>query len=145
MQFLIFQLLRYFPPSFLLAQSRSFIESQHLSIVKFVINNAFTFPLCWVLEHEISDLNRLIRRFKTKNKLATKWLRILPLGGIDKIRNHLVANPINVYISFTVRCICMLKNFMYVLLYDICTYVHAERNKERTSIWSSASMTRVLP
>ena len=26
--------------------------------------------------------------------LATKWLRILSLGGIDKIRNHLVANPI---------------------------------------------------
>ena len=27
-------------------------------------------------------------------ELATKWLRILSLGGIDKIRNHLVANPI---------------------------------------------------
>ena len=27
--------------------------------------------------------------------LATKWLRILPLGGNDKIRNHLVANPID--------------------------------------------------
>ena len=26
--------------------------------------------------------------------LATKWLRILSLGGIDKIRNHLVANSI---------------------------------------------------
>ena len=26
--------------------------------------------------------------------LATKWLRILSLGGIDKSRNHLVANPI---------------------------------------------------
>ena len=26
--------------------------------------------------------------------LATKWLRILSLGGIDKIRIHLVANPI---------------------------------------------------
>ena len=26
--------------------------------------------------------------------LATKWLRIFLLGGIDKIRNHLVANPI---------------------------------------------------
>ena len=26
--------------------------------------------------------------------LATKWLRILPLGGIDMIRNHLVADPI---------------------------------------------------
>ena len=26
--------------------------------------------------------------------LATKWLRILSLGGIDKIRKHLVANPI---------------------------------------------------
>ena len=25
--------------------------------------------------------------------LATKWLRILSLGGIDKIRNHLVTNP----------------------------------------------------
>ena len=25
--------------------------------------------------------------------LATKWLRILSLGGIDKIRNHLVAKP----------------------------------------------------
>ena len=26
--------------------------------------------------------------------LATKWLRILSLGGIDKIhRNHLVVNP----------------------------------------------------
>ena len=28
-------------------------------------------------------------------RLATKWLRILPLGGIDKSRNHLVANLIN--------------------------------------------------
>ena len=27
--------------------------------------------------------------------LATKWLRILPLDGNDKIRNHLVANPID--------------------------------------------------
>ena len=27
--------------------------------------------------------------------LATKWLRILSLGGIAKIRNHLVANPIH--------------------------------------------------
>ena len=26
--------------------------------------------------------------------LATKWLRILSLGGNDKIRNHLVASPI---------------------------------------------------
>ena len=26
--------------------------------------------------------------------LATKLLRILSLGGIDKVRNHLVANPI---------------------------------------------------
>ena len=26
--------------------------------------------------------------------LATNWLRIFSLGGIDKIRNHLVANPI---------------------------------------------------
>ena len=26
--------------------------------------------------------------------LATKWLRILSLGGTDKIRNYLVANPI---------------------------------------------------
>ena len=26
--------------------------------------------------------------------LATKWFRVLSLGGIDKIRNHLVANPI---------------------------------------------------
>ena len=26
--------------------------------------------------------------------LATKCLRILSLGGIDKIRDHLVANPI---------------------------------------------------
>ena len=26
--------------------------------------------------------------------LATKWLRIVSLGGIDKIRNHLLANPI---------------------------------------------------
>ena len=26
--------------------------------------------------------------------LATKWLRTLSLGGIDKIRNHLVSNPI---------------------------------------------------
>ena len=26
--------------------------------------------------------------------LATKWLRILPLGGIDKIRNRLVSNLI---------------------------------------------------
>ena len=26
--------------------------------------------------------------------VATKRLRILSLGGIDKIRNHLVANPI---------------------------------------------------
>ena len=26
--------------------------------------------------------------------LATKWLRILSLGGIDKLHNHLVANPI---------------------------------------------------
>ena len=25
--------------------------------------------------------------------LETKWLRILSLGGINKIRNHLVANP----------------------------------------------------
>ena len=27
--------------------------------------------------------------------LATKWLRILSIGGIDKIRNHLVAKPIS--------------------------------------------------
>ena len=27
--------------------------------------------------------------------LATKWLRILPLDDNDKIRNHLVANPID--------------------------------------------------
>ena len=27
-------------------------------------------------------------------ELATKWLRILSLGDIDKIRDHLVANPI---------------------------------------------------
>ena len=27
-------------------------------------------------------------------ELATKWLRIFSLGDIDKIRNHLVANPI---------------------------------------------------
>ena len=27
--------------------------------------------------------------------LATKWLRILSLGGNGKIRNHLVANPIH--------------------------------------------------
>ena len=26
--------------------------------------------------------------------LTTKWLRILSLGGNDKIRNHLAANPI---------------------------------------------------
>ena len=26
--------------------------------------------------------------------LATKWLRILSLGGMDKTRNHLVVNPI---------------------------------------------------
>ena len=26
--------------------------------------------------------------------LATKWLRILSIGGIDKTRSHLVANPI---------------------------------------------------
>ena len=25
---------------------------------------------------------------------ATKWLRILSLDGIDKIRNHLIANPV---------------------------------------------------
>ena len=30
--------------------------------------------------------------------LATKGLRILSLGGIDKIRNHLVANPIRTII-----------------------------------------------
>ena len=29
--------------------------------------------------------------------LATKWLRILSLGGIDKVRNHLVAKPIIQY------------------------------------------------
>ena len=27
-------------------------------------------------------------------RLATKWLRILPLPPNDKMRNHLVANPI---------------------------------------------------
>ena len=31
--------------------------------------------------------------------LATKWLRILSLGGIDKMRDHLVANPIHIECS----------------------------------------------
>ena len=36
----------------------------------------------------------MINRLEYCTGLATKWLRILSLGGIDKIRNHLVANPI---------------------------------------------------
>ena len=35
--------------------------------------------------------------------LATKWLRILSLGGTDKIRNHLVANPIETSIPHLVN------------------------------------------
>ena len=35
--------------------------------------------------------------------LATKRLRILSLGGIDKIRNHLVANPIDLTTSVSFR------------------------------------------
>ena len=30
-------------------------------------------------------------------ELATKWLQILSLSGNDKIRNHLVANPIALF------------------------------------------------
>ena len=36
------------------------------------------------------------RGFRVYNRLATKWSQILSLGCIDKIRNHLVANPIDI-------------------------------------------------
>ena len=38
--------------------------------------------------------------------LAIKWLRILPLGDINKVRNHLVANPIyRLFICFVYKIV----------------------------------------
>ena len=47
--------------------------------------NAMRYVACWCFEELVRD----------SIGLATKWLRILSLGGIDKFRNHLVANPIS--------------------------------------------------
>ena len=44
--------------------------------------------------HHIRGVYTLDRYSLTTIGLATKWSRILSLGGIDKIRNHLVANPV---------------------------------------------------
>ena len=43
---------------------------------------------------QVTDIqNKICRVFlEVVIRLATKWLGILSLGGIDKIRNHLVAN-----------------------------------------------------
>ena len=38
-----------------------------------------------------------VSKIPLRSWLATKWLRILSLGGNDKTRNHLVANPIYVH------------------------------------------------
>ena len=42
--------------------------------------------------------NNKIKYFVTI-RLATKWLRILPMPPNDKIRNHLVANPMYIAID----------------------------------------------
>ena len=43
--------------------------------------------------------------------LATKWLRSLPLDGIDKIRDHLVASPIET--DRTLKFESWIRNFVY--------------------------------
>ena len=44
---------------------------------------------------QVTDIQKKkVYSFSWSIGLATKWLRILSLGGIDKICNHLVANPI---------------------------------------------------
>ena len=51
--------------------------------------------------------------------LATKWLRILSLGGIDKIRNYLVANS------------------YYKVIKDTCPILYIEIKIETISLWES--------
>ena len=46
--------------------------------------------------------------------LATKWLRILSLGDIDKIRIHLVANPTEATVRGSPTILEMSENWDFV-------------------------------
>ena len=64
----------------------------------------------WYISVFITQYIRLYIKLYEYIGLATKWLRILPLGGIDKIRSHLVVNPVQLECNY-------IRMFKYIILY----------------------------
>ena len=72
------------------------------------------------------QLKRFLSKYNVVNVsivLATKWLRILLLRDIDKIRNHLVVNPILVSRRHTFRG-------------KECQSIKCHRNNHSFLVWS---------
>ena len=71
-----------------------------------------------------SDANGL-KEWKLNIGLATKWLGILSLGGIEKIRNRLVANPIKVRRTCSISGILFVRSITFYLYFIYILLSHA--------------------